>query len=355
MPCSRAPLLVLATAVLGGCGSDFHFYDTVDEQFDFRIFGAHSTHLHGPYVVGASFTIGVDDDHGRDNEDFRGCELRSRDEDVIAIDVSDDEEHQIEASVRALGAGVAEVELVGPDGSVWATHAIDVRVPDRVELAAAAPLFLRRHDVDPVVDDARVLTGGLATFQVRYFDGDTSLAGSGALTVHDDVATVDRTLWDEERDWLRIAPTDAGVHEIELVAGGEPFTTIAITAVEPDAVADIELRGQDEGHHDDGDWLVVIAQAFDDAGERIFGVEYDWEIAGAPQSERGDMYRYELDRSQRKTAIARFDGNEVSAVIHADEGYVDSSNDIGCSVGGRSGWAGLFALALLGIRVRRRS
>ena len=354
MTCSRPVILALAAAVLGGCGSDFHFYDRVDSEFDFSIFGGHSAHVHSPYVNGATFKLGVDDDHGRDDEDFRGCELRSSDEEVFTLGESFDERHEIEADAVAVSPGIAELELIGPDGSVMATHEIEVRLPDRVELAAAAPLFLGRKDVDAHVDDVQVLVEGLATFQVRYFDGDRALAGSGALDVRGDGSSVARTMWGEERDWLRLQPSEPGERAVELFAGGEPFTTITFDAVEDDAVADIELKGNNESKADDGDWLVVIAQAIDGDGERIFGIDFDWQIAGIDQHETGDMYRYEYDRAQTKTAIARFDELEVSAEIHADRGYVDSSNDtLGCSVGGRSGWAGLLVLVAWCARRRR--
>ncbi|HWB74941.1 MAG TPA: hypothetical protein VG755_08290 [Nannocystaceae bacterium] len=354
MTCPRPVILTLAAAVLGGCGSDFHFYDRVDSEFDFRIFGGHSAHLHPAYVNGAKFTVGVEDDHGRDDEDFRDCELRSSDEDVFALGESRDDEHQVEAEAHALSPGIAELELIGPDGSVLAAHEIEVRLPDRVELGAAAPLFLGRKDVEAHVDHAQVLVEGLATFQVRYFDGDMQLAGSGALAVRGEGSSVERTVWGEERDWLRLHPSEPGEQAVELLAGGEPFTTITYDAVEDIAVADIELHGDNESKADDGDWLVVIAQALDDDGERIFGIDFDWQIAGIDQSETGDMYRYEFDRSQAKTAIARFDDLEVSAEIHADRGYVDSSNEaIGCSVGGRSGWAGLLVLVAACARRRR--
>lgn len=353
MTCSRPVLLAVAAAMLGGCGSDFHFYDRVDSEFDFSLFGGHSAHVHSPYVNGATFTLGVDDDHGRDDEDFRGCELRSSDEHVLAIGESIDDEHEVEAEAHAVSPGVAELELLGPDGSVWASREIAVRMPDRVELAAAAPLFLGRKDVVAHVERAQVLVEGLATFQVRYFDGDTPLAGSGALTVRGEGSSVERTVWGEERDWLRLQPLESGEHAVQLLAGGEPFASVAYDAVDDDAVADIELHGSNESNASDRDWLVVIAQALDDDGERIFGIDFDWQIAGIDQSETGDMYRYEYDRRQAKTAIARFDDLEVSAEIHADRGYVDSSNDaIGCSVGGRSGWAGL--LVLIGWCARRR-
>lgn len=341
---------------LGACAPEIRFTDSIDLELDFRADGGSS--LHAPYVEGASLRLRAHD-AARDPLALDGYTLVSSDPEVLAVDADEGEDGAISAAAHAVSRGVADLQLVDGDGDVVASAEVEVRAPTRAVLHAAAPLFLRRDDVPTEAFDPTVLTGGLATFAVAYYDGATRLHGSGtlgALASEGLAASVATTHMLEARDWLQISPAIAGLHDVELTAAGQPFARVQVEAVEAEAIADVELRGQNEGRAHRDDELVVIAQAYDEDGDRIFGAAFDWELAGYPDGEPGDLYRYAYQPKESKPIAASFGELRSEATIHADEGWVDSSNHLGCSVNGRTSATGLLPMGLLFVVVlgRRR-
>lgn len=338
-------------AFMAACGGpEIRFADSVDLELDFRTTSGSS--LHAPYVEGAMLRVHARDAAVRDAIDLDGYTLASSDEEVLAIEPEGD----ASANAHAAGHGVADLLLLDPDGEVIASAEVEVRTPTRAVLHAAAPLFLHRDDVPTEAFDPAIVAGGLATFAVSYYDGATQLHGSGTLGVASgvgvDARTADTHLF-EERDWLSIAPQSAGLHDLELSAEGKPFAHVQVEAVDTEAIADLELRGQNESRAKPDDELVVIAQAYDDEGDRIFGAAFDWELAGAPDGEKGDLYRYAYRPADGKPLAASFGELRSEAMIHADRGEVDSSNHIGCSVNGRTSWTSALGLLVLVVCRRR--
>lgn len=347
-------IALLALGLLGaqGCNDDIQWRDSIDLEFDLFRTG---DHVHSPYVVGATLTLCAD--AARDGE-LRGGELRSSDPGVLRVGATepDDDDRVLCADVEALRAGEVEVEVVD-DGDVIASIALEVGAPDRAEVLAAGPLLLERDDLDAEADRPRILAGGTATFEIRYFAGETRLHGQGALVV-DDADAVEAqpvgTVVFEDREWLRITPSEPGSFDLELATPAGPFQTLTIDVVEEEDIADVALHGRDESGREKGDPMIVYAQAHDEDDAPIFGVEYEWSLAGEAEPGTGDLFRYEFDPSEPRSLVARHGDLETEVEIHAGEGVVDSSGEVGCSVAGRRGGGWALVLLVAGVLVRRR-
>lgn len=344
--------MVLTSTTLVGCAQDIQFSDSIDLTFD--LFRSGDT-LHTPYVVGAEFSICADSARERQ---LAGMTLRASDPGMLAVgptDMSDDQDHMC-ASVEVLEVGSVAIEVVD-DGEVVASTDLESRAPDRVELMAAGPMLADRPDLDPQVVRPQILEGGTATFLVQYFDGQTRLHGQGALRVEStDALSVEPvgTVLFEDREWLRITPNEQGTATLDLATPAGTFQTLTVDVVDDLDIADMDLHGRDEQGKEAGDPMVVYAQAYDEDGQYIFGVEYEWSIDGEAEPGAGDLFRYDFDPNRREDLLAVHGDLDAIVEISAGEGYVDSSNDVGCSMGGRSGgaWA-LLVLGLVGLRRRR--
>jgi MYXO-CTERM domain-containing protein len=103
--------------------------------------------------------------------------------------------------------------------------------------------------------------------------------------------------------------------------------------------------------------LVALAQAYDSAGRAIYGVDYSWAVDGQTEIGLGDLYRYTFDPKLPKALAATFDGHDAVAMIHSGGGFVDSSNNLGCSAvpgGAARPVALLLVAAALALCLRRR-
>lgn len=336
------------TILLVGCQAPIEFTDDLDFTFDFEPFflDFDGDDLHTPYVRGAPVTI-----YARPrafvDEDRLSAAIADPDVfDVLSVTVHDDG-HLV---IGGVATGVGETELVVTRrGDVLASVPIAVGFPDRVALLPAGPLFV---DLDEPEGAPKVLAGGMATFQVAYYDGDERLWGNATLTAAEaqgfDLAAAEQTWLFENREWLQVRASAAGSASVALHVDGEPVETVAFEVVDAAAVNDVAIFGSDERYARDGDLQVLVGQSYDLSGERIFGVEYDWEVDGAVQSGQGDLYRYEYARGAGSTVRASFDGLDATVTANVGEGWVDSSNNLGCDTGGATGsLAWLVGLAAL--------
>jgi hypothetical protein len=345
--------LLAALAILASGCARVRLADSVDLTFDWSV--VPSDELHTPYVAGADFslyTLGVDE------EDQVGWRLASGDSSVLRIDSTANGD----AEVTATGAGVATVSVLDADGGTVHRAPLEVRRADRAELFAHGGLILGRPELQEDWDEIRILAGGSATFEVRWLDGDERLFGHGALsaTAEGDITVRPRrTYLFEDREWVTFTPHAPGTYEVELAANGVPVRTVRVVAVTEDAVARVRLHGMDESGAREGETLTVLAQAYDAEERPIFGVEYAWELDGALQEGAGDLYRYTFAPGAVRSLCARFDRLEAEVSIQAREGFVDSTNRLGCAAAGagRPSGAPLAPALVLAVAMvaRRRS
>ncbi len=353
-------LAVFALALFTGCNS----YSLGDDiQIDFRLFplvpipvAVESLHL--PYVQGTHVDISI---LGVDQKDAPHFVLTSDDNSVLTVDSMDTANAIAHCTAHAPGtAGLHVLQ----DGSEVYADTVSVAAPTSARLSPAGPLFVG----EPMPFDAggttEVLNGGTATYLVEYFRGDQQLFGNGVLsaTGSSGIETMpEKTFFLQVREWLQVTPTALGKQQVQLSADGIPLATLTVDSVDPSTVTTVGVESEDPSGANDGDWLVVLAQSFDAKGEPIFGVDYDWNLAGEDQTGEGDLFRFPLDSSQSSTITATFGGHTASTTIEAKPGtgFVDSSNDIGCSAspgapaGGAAGLA-LVALGLVAAARRRR-
>lgn len=359
--------LTLAAMIgLGGCNSDpVYFTDSVDFSFDFLqillpVLEGDDV-LHGPYVTGASFTVWVNTQ--RDGQSMQDWTVTSSDESVLAIESvewtagGNDATDFLAVTVTMVGEGAAELVVMDGDDEVDRAT-LEAKIPDAAELHAAAAMFVDTGGLVPTrTPEPRILTGGEATYEVRWFQDGEPLAGHGALSVvaSDVQVATERTWLFEDRDWIHVFPQHDGPATLTLQSYGFDVADVTIVGVPATDVSRIEIHGGDESGAELDQWLALMAQAFDAEERPIHGVSYEWDRDGVTEYGLGDLYRYSFDPNQTVTMDARFGELSATREIHAGAGFVDSSNEVGCDAAGNapSLLLGAAGLALLR-RPRRR-
>ncbi len=345
----------LALLMLAGCADDPGIHDTIDLEFDFLF--TPSTDLHTPYVVGANVSIFATE-QDPDDPDHKLWTLESDNEAVFRIN----EQNEGSASCTAVSAGFATVSIIDGDGEVIGGSEIEVVAPDRAVLFPHGPMIVGR--TTPINGSIDVLVDGTASLMVQYFRGDRRLFGNGALSVSSQdglAAAAETTFLFEDREWVQITPTDIGQHELNLFAGDIALGTITVTGRTADEIESIELMHEltldldDEDNH--GKQAVVLGMARLANERPVFGVEFSWDLDGDGEPGLGDLFRYNIDLEAESTLGAEFDGMRAETSVAATEGFVDSSNDLGCSTSGKGtsgSWASLMGVALALAASRRR-
>lgn len=359
----------VAVPMLGGCTSEFAFTDSVSSRFVQEAPRAEfGDELSTPYVLGSEFTVYVED--RQRGESMVGWTVRVTNPAILSL--RDPEPRWVDANtlaldVVAIGAGSTELLLIDASGDVKGSGAVEVRLPTRVKLFATAIAALEDPDFKGETPRPQVLAGGTASFAVQYLADDLLLQGSTKLKLVAEptiVAEVVHSQAVDNRDILQITAGDPGRDVIELWLGESPLGVVEVEAVGPDRVAAIDLinhkgstRSDAEG--EEGDWLVV-AQAYDEDREPIYGVGFDWSFPGRSFEQIGDIliYEFDADPSRRKDVVARAAGREATVSLPAFDAEVYTSNDeaFNCNVGGGGGGGALWAvlLACMGVRRRRR-
>ncbi len=346
-------VLLLTIVPLAACSqSPVAFSDTIDLTFDFGFFQDEAAGLHTPYVQGTDFVLTV---RHRKDRAMTGWEIRSSD--PARLDLScfyDADDFAFDCEAATLDEGFAEVIVLDEHGEEVGQAEIEVALPDRVELLPHGPLII---DQPALIDDAfQVLEGGTSTWLARYYLGDRQLHGNGTLSADggDDFSawTEDSFLF-EDRDWLQGIANTQGEHPISLMVDGVYINDVVFTAVGAEQIDRIELHGMDEATASPDTQLVVLAQAYSASDTAIYGVTFDWLLDGNEEWGEGDLYRYIYTPESERLISASIDGLGAEVTIHG-EGFVDSTNNIGCSSTGGA-IPGLLGglLGLLGL-VRRR-
>jgi hypothetical protein len=356
-------VLVLCGLVMFGASGcrDMYLADDIDLDFNWSPLEGVGSSLHTPYIVGTSVTIAAEDALNEDDDvEFT---LTSSDETVLRID----SQAQGVASCTAVGAGETEITVFDGEGDEIYSRTVTVRVPTRAELYFHGPLILGLDYEEALADSTlRILRGGVGTFLVRYYDGDELLYGNGVLSATSSAEDQGVALYEEQtflfenREWLQIQALELGTYTVDLFAGDVAVGHGVVEVVDESAVDDFELLAESTAGADDEEVLAVLAQAYDADGNPLYGVEYSWDLDGVDESGYGDLYRYTYDRDASVPLGASRNGVRQEITIQASDGWVSSTNFIGCSTAGpRPGAPALpvvagGALLLLGLASRRR-
>jgi hypothetical protein len=346
-------IALLSLTLLAGCQRHY-FTDSVDLELDFRPIGLRGDALHSPYVIGSSFDVFA---NPNDSDDSReGWRIVSSDPSVLAIEMM----APGTARANAVSDGEATLELYDAEDNLLHSEEIEVRAPASAELLWHGSLLVGATEDEARVDDARILTGGTATFLVRWRDEQgRRLSGNGALRASAQAGmetNVAQSFLFEDRDWLQLTTLEDGVYAVEVAAGDqEAVTTFQVTTVSN--IAGITLEGESEQGEEDGACLVVVAVGSDADGNPVYGVEYEWDVEGDSLPDYGDVLHYTYDPNIPVTVGATFEDQHVETVVHSSGGfYVSSTNDIGCSAADASSLptAVLPIVIGLGLIIRRR-
>ncbi len=357
----RLLLALLLIPTLGGCYNEVWFSDDVDLELDFEdVFDLDfdkADAMHTPYVQGAEVRVRVHDD--RERPDLFGHTLVSLNEDVFQLDeVFYTEEYDyLSVAGYAVGAGTTDLVLYDEEGEEVDRTEVEVGFPDEIELHAAGPRWVDHPDLPSLAEEPTVLVGGLSTYLVRYYEDGRRLYGNGTLQPQGGAevdAEADQTWFFENREWLRLTASTLGFHDVGLYVDGQIVDRVTVHAVGEEAIDSIEIFGESTAGAEEGDWLVLLGQAWTSAGVPVYGVEYSWDLDGVTQWGEGDLYRYAYDPTYERDISAAFDEHEAWGTIYGSEGYVDSSNHIGCATTGSAAVGLLGLLPLLGLTRRRR-
>jgi hypothetical protein len=297
-------------------------------------------------------------------ERMDGWTVETADASIFSVEAPQlDSDHRINVVGHAHKDGVTDLLVRDTSHELRLRFPVEVRQPDRAQLIAHGMLIIGRSEAEATVGDVRLLDKGTATFLVRYYKGTQTLYGNGTLGVEAAtgvVATTPRTFLFEDRDWLQVTPSPSmsGNTSLGLLVNGVHFVDVPLISVDASEVTSVRILGADESHAAKGRQLVALAQAYDGASRPVWGVDYKWQLDGTTQSGLGDLYRYTFDPALPKMLSAQFGPLSAQAMIHTAQGYVDSSNRLGCELapGARGPTAATVAmlLALIAILVRRR-
>lgn len=325
--------LVGALAV-AGCHSETYLTDDVDLNFDFSWRAGVTQELNTPYVRGASFRVWADRSHddGADEEELRGWRLEVDDPTIFELAPID---KHASAMGTARRAGTTVLRAIDRTGEVRASEEVRVLVPDRVDLVAHGPLFVGDTMDQATTAAPHILAGGTATFLVRYFADGEPLNGHGVLVAEptaDVLAEERRSFLFEDREWLSLTPTVAGAHGVRLLADGLDLGEVPIVGVDEDEVAMVEIRGDEGDDPSRGESITALGQAYAADGTPVYGVSFGWELDLEPIEGQGDLFTYDYTPNQVSVLDAHGAGQTGTAIVHADEGRVSSSNQVGCEV-----------------------
>lgn len=349
----------LLATLLAGCNlHHVSLSDDVDTKLTFFILASGATEgLHSPYVRGAQFTLYASTDESTGTAE--NWQIVSSDTSVLDISSAvRGSGSQISVGATARGAGSAVIKIIDSGGHVLASEPVDVKIPDAAKVEANGPLVIGRPDSAATVNTPSMVASGVATFLVRWFAGGVELHGNGVLNPDSNSVGVmpESSYLSVQRDWLQLtAPATPGNYQIGLSAGGVYVTQMSIQVVPASDISSISLSGEDESHASLGTYLAVLAQAVGASGAPIYGVEYKFDVDGDNQAGFGDLYRYTYLPGTPKTLTAKMGTMSSNATIHAGSGYVDSTNNVGCSSTGASGTAELVGLCAAALWLGRKS
>ena len=373
LPLLGLAALVTTSLIAGGCSLGSR-QTTLSDSFHLDLF-SFQNELSSPYVAGSSFSLRVTCGSCSNTQ---GWTVKSSDSGVIAVGSptasAQASQTSFNVSAQAGSPGVALISVLDGSGKQVDQAPVRVAIPTRAGVYAYGRVLAGDSDAQSTVTKFEMLSGGTATFLVRYFDdgGELSGAGNPGLATGGVVsANVHSSSLAPDRDWLAVTAPQTGSGDVTLVVAGTSVTKIPVTVLDPSAVANVTLDKQRDDNAHDGDSLYVVGRALDSSGADVFGASFSWSADGQSipplQGEPSDLAWYTFKKSGNDTLTAGFGGHYSSVGIHAQPqagGVVTlgSTATTGCSAAGTLGSGSpvtpsalLVALAALGmVRVRRR-
>lgn len=307
--------------------------------------GSESEGLSRPYARGTTVNLRVTDATVAQSDTT--WQIVSDNPAVFAVDGITIDNGALIAVGRALADGDTTVRVVH-DGKTVVTEAAVVRSANQARIYTHASFRISgRTDTALAaaqLSSATVLVNGKASFAIAYFSDSDRLFGRGILeTTPNPALTVENktTTGVTTNEFLFVTPTIAGAHTLELRQGDTILASLPIDAVDASALASITLEEEQGTDASNGSEVWLYAKVADNQQRDVLGVYVDWLLNGAPQADKngkpaakGDLYRYNRDKSKTVTVTAKFGALEVQKDVHASVGFVYDTTYLGCSAMG---------------------
>ena len=204
----------------------------------------------------------------------------------------------------------------------------------------------------------RVMSGGTATFDILYWDDDTTLYGGGIASTGPEVHAEEEHALSAEIvahggfDHVQLSPMITGTIpvSVEFSGGGsEAVEVLGVGMPEIVGLSLVEIEGFDGRD-------AVYARSVDASGEHVYGTSALWSAGMTALDGSGDVCLYSKDADSELQLRATLGEHEAEVTVRGENPSVHSTNDFSCSVGGAgsTGW-GLLMLSLGALRRRRWS
>lgn len=251
-------------------------------------------------------------------------EVVSQDTDVASVQLSwvDEESGQVLALLSCDDVGDTDVVLYDADDLEVDRVPVSVRLADRVSLVPSLQVLTQVSEPD---DAPRVVVGGIASFEVRWYSGDDERLSPPDWSVSANNLWIEGASGDS-RHWLRVAPEFEGEHVVTMRHDDTVFAELTATAVPPEAITGVDLFDRPTASN----VRALAAIAHDADGTPVWGTEYQWFVRNRPVEATGDVYLYTPDPDLDVPIVAELGDLEVEGRLHGPGGAW-SSNELGCS------------------------
>lgn len=346
-------------ATLTACGGASSTGVYLDDDLSFELFSGKQDRLEAPYVAGTEVTLMVNA-VDEDDADFSAWTVASSDPEVFEIVRVEAWPDDLDAEALARAPGEAMVEVYDDTGRLVHETPVTVALPDRVNVQPQVRSFVPDLDETMLFEAPQVLVHHPTTFEVQYWADGERLSGNGALTLHApaelDLAVTQSDLT-EAGEWLRLEAREPGDWTVDLEVGGEIVGSFEVVALEPSALAGVQVVVEDESEARSGQTLHAVALGLDAEGAPIYGLSPVWELGASELDGHGDVLAYEYDPEHLRPLNLAYGEHEAEAWIHGRTASVQSSADVGCaSVASpvmKMSWL-VGMLGLLGVRRREQ-
>ncbi len=319
------------------------------DGFQSGVFGPQDGGIHTPYVAGSTVTMVVAPESG---QDLTGWTLYSTDPAIVEVasqlhtstttsvtwfDGGTTTVARTIATVTAVKPGSVTLAVLNPSGGAVLNQQVAVGTADEVKLYAVGDFLAGSAPPLAEVTSVNIVAGGKATFLVRYFANGQQLFGTGALEVSAPpgiTATTTTPASSPANDFLFVTPSGEGSSgTIALSVGGSAVGTLAVTAVPPEAVTQIDLI-ENTATADDGLGL-IYARTKNDASVQIYGASLRWSVAGQtlntttldPPGDPADLFFFPISQEApgNQILVATYGGVSTNTAVNEQTQYVAST------------------------------
>jgi len=161
----------------------------------------------------------------------------------------------------------------------------------------------------------------------------------------------------QNREWLSLGCLEPEAGSVSLQVSKGSLGNLDLVPVGPEDIEQVIIGAEDTNGAEDGQYLYLLARAFDIDGSKIFAVDFDWDVDGVVETGEGDLFRYAYHDGTYADVSASAGLASDTIRIEMSGGWVTTSNNIGCATAaGSPSLAVLLSLltAMVGLIFRER-